>query len=247
MVMCEGDKKADDSGIPSEMRQLLNAFADAVERAKARKWGANWPGKSHQEALEKVRTTLKSQLTDRNTSNLPGALFLRGAIAIELVFDPLPPEEETLHLAVQHGLDDYETFTALRMLAALGYYQRSPALRHFQRGFLLGLIREPKNPPGPSRIRDLHRNMVIASQIEQLKKIGIRPTRNKATVAKKSGCDLVADALADLGYNLDSSAVERIWKLRDQRPQPHFLAELLSDALSNLLTHEEWSDEFVEN
>ncbi len=235
MANSEDSKQSDDGSISAEMRSALTLIEVALNRSIQRKWAERSPKISREEALAQVKQTLSEQLFNRDLLNSKEAIFLRGSIAIEEVFDPIPPSEETIEAAIEGALDDYETFLAIRTLVVLGYDHQSPALKRFKILFLAGMIQEPKGKPGPSIVRDIHRNMIIASQVQQLECLGIYPTRNSATETKHSGCDLVALALSELDEHIEYSKVERIWKKRGQRPNLSILYDLLSPALRNTL------------
>lgn len=242
MTNSRDSEKSNEGAIPLEVRSLLTAFEAAVNRFRERNWVLQTPNVTHEQALAQVKQTLEEQLLDREVLNSNKAMFLRGAIAIETVFDPIPPSEETIKAAMKHALDDYDTFLAIRNLAVLGYGSQSPALRRFQTQFMGNIIQEPKKTRGPSISRDLHRNMIFASQIEQLKNIGINPTRSSATKAEESGCDLIVRAMGELGEHISYPMVERIWKSREKRPKLSFLSELLSHELMTLLSPGSTSD-----
>jgi len=207
---------------------LLQQFKAACARADERNWANDATVVDQAAAIDKAKETLKSQLANRELFDEPRATIFRGMLAIEDVFDPLPPCEETLEIAVQDGLDDPATFLALQTLSSVGFADQSPALRKFRRDLLAGLIEAPPKKRGPSPYRNVHRDMIVATQVQQLAKAGISPTRNAANYSAVSGCDIVADALNELGESISYSAVERIWSNRQKRPEPRFFAELMT-------------------
>ncbi|WP_439524655.1 hypothetical protein [Marivita sp.] len=220
--------------LPEETKKFLSLFESAVHRANDREWNRKQNAFTFEEVLANVTDVLEKQLFDRRALNSPMALILKGSLALQELFEPLPPNEETIKAAIEYGLDDPVVFDALRTLAALGYASMSPTLKKFQTQFLAGMIEVPKSKRGPSAFRDIHRNTIIVGQIEQLKAIGIAPTRSSATNDVRSGCDIVALALEKNGQAMSYFAIEKIWKKREEVARPDFLAEILTKSLTSV-------------
>jgi hypothetical protein len=93
-------------------------------------------------------------------------------------------------------------------------------MRSFFASVLAGRIKEPLKQ-GPKEGATAYRNWLICSALEQLRIIGIPPTKNTEPsikrADKKSGCELVALVLKGHGFlRLSSHTVERIWKSREE-------------------------------
>lgn len=218
----------------------LELFADRLEMGIERKW-ADMIGPNETIAPEKARqlvaNVLRQQLLEIQLKSTDrGTKAYHGLLALEEVFPNIAPNEHEVDLAIARANHDYATFQALRILVVLGFPDRFVALRHWDTALKADLLTEPPIPKGPSVFRDAQRNMIIISQIEQLKQVRFRPTRSeKKDKALTSGCDIVSGAMTDVGRAMSYSAVESIWKNREKLPQPKTLGELLVQAATGTI------------
>jgi hypothetical protein len=220
----------------NELLKLQRLFADRLEMGIERDW-ADRIGPNETIAPEKARQlvadVLRQQLIDTQPKSTdPGMKASYGLLALEDVFPGIAPNEHEVDLAIARANDDYVAFQALRMLVVLGYSKSLGALQAWDRALKADLLTEPPAPKGPSVLRDVQRNMVIVSQIEQLERLRFKPTRGaKQNKALSSGCDIVSGAMEDIGRAISYSTVETIWKNRDKIPQPKTIGNMLIQTL----------------
>ena len=93
-------------------------------------------------------------------------------------------------------------------------------MRSFFASVLAGRIKKPSKQ-GPKEGATALRNWLICAALEQLRTMGIPPTKNTEPSTKKadkkSGCELVALVLKGKGFlRLSSHTVEQIWKSREE-------------------------------
>ena len=91
-------------------------------------------------------------------------------------------------------------------------------MRSFFASVLAGRIKKPSKQ-GPKEGATVFRNWMICAALEQLKTMGIPPTKSTEpstqNADKKSGCELVALVLKGKGFaRLGSHSIEQIWKSR---------------------------------
>jgi hypothetical protein len=60
--------------------------------------------------------------------------------------------------------------------------------------------------------KNFARDWFIGRTVEELRRFGFSPTRNRAERQRQSGCSIVAEVLADGGLHLSEQAVEKIWR-----------------------------------
>ncbi len=215
---------------------FLKLVADRGELGIERNWAQNIDPNgivTPEKAQRIVATILSKQLINTPLKSTDrGAKVLHGLLAIEEVFHTLQPSESEIDLVIAKSENDYTAFQSLRMLVTLGFPQHFVALRKWNTALKADLLTEPPAPKGTSVFRDAQRNMVIISQIQQLKLLKIDPYRTEMkNKAFNSGCDIVSRALADVGRARSYYAVESIWKNRNKFPTPQTLASMLVQAI----------------
>jgi len=222
--------------LDDERLKFLELSTNRLEKGIQRNW-ANSIDPNEAIAPEKaqqiVATILREQLIDmpRKSTEL-GMKAFHGMLMLQELFPTLEPSDSEIALAIARAKDDYSTFQALRMLVVLGFAEHFVALRGWNRDVMADLVTEPPAPKGPSVFRDTHRNMIVISQIQQLELLKFKPMRSdKKNDAPISGCDIVAGAMTDVGRAMSYSAVESIWKNRNQLSPPQILARMLKQAI----------------
>ena len=220
---------------------LLELIAQRIGAKDDRAWAERLDGAelTRQEAVGKVTEILREQLVRLSGgSKSLGMNGFLGLLWVEEAFPSLPslPTKDEVEIAIEQSNTDYKTFQALRILARLEYSEIYPALKTWEKDLISGLKIEPRMPKGPSTFRDAQRNMLLVSQVRQLRIAGFKPTRNEVTSSHTSGCDIVAEAMTEIGHTMTYAAVEAVWKKRDTIiPRPKLLVALLQKSVLGAL------------
>lgn len=227
-----------------ESVDFLTLFADRLEAHRRRQSSivtSDEPPK-REIAVQAVAAVFQEQLITPAKNGDAGTKIFHGLLALDQYFISTTPNEQEIAAVVEKSQHDYYAFRALGILARLDYSKFSERLRTWEKDVLAGFKTEPKMPRGPSPVRDIHRNMLIVSQLKRLAKAGIAPTRNEATQRADSGCDIVAGCLGSVGLALSYRAVEAVWKNRDKSSGMPLISDIFKDAVDGELTKMEPSE-----
>lgn len=226
--------------MPSEDdKWILNQIADAIVRKDQRNWAGN-PQETRMavdSAVAKVAEVLRDQWRSSPAPDDLGYEFYTGLLSVDFYFTDFPPREEELDMAIQQAENDYYAFLTLRFLISLGVPDSLPSLRLWGRKVAAGTVRQPQRPKGPTKFANIWRDHLLLGQINNLKAAGFLPTRNAATGAEESACDIVSKATHQIGEGrgMTYTAVEGIWRRQERLIRlitlPRCLAEFLASTL----------------
>ena len=157
-------------------------------------------------------------LTDWSGLHKGPGMFWRGEEHNEEHTDYVDEKGQTLIKRAMAG--DADADAALCRIGAQ-FVLHGEEMPHHLRVYIFTLLMKRYEAP-PSRRRGgdgyakLGRNRFIVEMVSQLQEVGYRPTRNRATYAKRSGCSIVAEAFSQVGIAIDEAAIEKVWGRRSQ-------------------------------
>jgi hypothetical protein len=150
-------------------------------------------------------------------------LWHRAGLPLGGDYDKDYDDERGLDLGLKADRGDSEA-DAYLCYSALDYILRGKPLPGYLRGHIYGLLLKRALSPGkrgrggnPDAL--FTRNMRIAALVRRLQTEGIPPTRHRAACnngAGRSGCSMVAEALAKVGIHIDETGIEKIWAARSR-------------------------------
>lgn len=227
--------------LSDEEKRMLNQFADALERKLQRDWARTSQGivMDFDAAVAKVAEVLRAQWRAAPAPNDPGYAVFAGSLAMGSYFSELPPPEEQVINAIQRSGEDHDAFLVLKCLLALGHGDSLPVLRLWGRKLAAGLVSEPPRRKGAAWTGNVWRDHLLVGQIQNLidSGAGFDGTRNDATHAEKSACDIVAKAthLLGDGRGMTYSAVKKVWDRRKRLAGPRLMAKILEAPLMGIV------------
>lgn len=204
------------------MINLDQLLLGALYRSSQREWtvGLDRGSVSFSEAVESVARVLAEHLTEPDAGDSRGQALVSGLFYCNEIFGTIAPARQQVEAAIQVAQDDYGSFCALNLLlqiSAPGTYQ---ILDDWKSSLFLGLVSVPPRPRGRSKFVLAQRDAIMVGQINQLDRLGFKPTRNNGSrrANDMSGCDVVSRATERVQGvpALSYDAVERVWKMRNK-------------------------------
>ena len=170
------------------------------------------------------------------TAGEPGQAVYLGLLCCSQIFGTISPTREQVSAAVLTSGHDYDAFCALRLLSQITPDGTYPDLDSWKTRLFLGIVATPERPKGRQKFDLRHRDILIASQVQQLEVVGFRPTRNSGAKRDRSGCDVVATATHRLdGHRaMTYVAVEGVWKRRGSVPLKGVANEFMQGYLDDI-------------
>ena len=217
-------------------KYFLETLAQSLEGKGDRYWAQKVKGEhlSASDAQQKVASILRDQIRPKPKSTDFGAKAQEGLLSLEVYFESIPPTESQIEAVIEKSKTDYRAFQAVRMFAAQKICPNSPSIKNWQSNLALGLLISSTVLISPSPIGNVHRDMLIVSQVEQLKALGWNPTQNETTTDKDSGCGIVANAMTELDHPMTYSGVEKVWTKRHNLLKANYLKSLFEYALADV-------------
>lgn len=144
---------------------------------------------------------------------------MRGVVAAKTyAHSELLWTEESIRRAIEDALTSEEAYLALKFMCLLlsSRFDELPELKAWHVRMLAGPESRPKRV-GPKPHLNDQRDLLITREVEQLRVVGFRPTRNAQPSATRvrprrlSGCEVVQMALSSLGLEMSYKAIEVVW------------------------------------
>jgi hypothetical protein len=195
---------------PDELAVLSHRYSN-------RHWATGHaPGSlTAEEAEKRVAAVLAEQIVPPDFFEGLGEKLFFGLFHCNEVFGTIWPTSEQIDDAIVTAEKDYGTFSALNLIGQMTNQGVHPNLDTWKFNLFNGLVVIPSRPKGLSKFSLRQRDMLIVGQIQELTKVGFKPTRSSTVDCDESGCGIVAKATHRVQTGMTYQAVERVWKRRD--------------------------------
>jgi hypothetical protein len=176
----------------------------------------NWLAR-HARVIRRRRSTAEHDRGTEARGTMTAAELLS---AVKGMFDPDSPLDESvipydeIERLCEYAYEDPLIFDQMKAVAGMLLVVEKPlpeALRDFASRVLLGQLERPAQK-GPYTEKSLLKEAIIGQAVQKLCDAGIPASRNDVSEHEDSACDIVAEALGQLGLTPSSySSVKKAW------------------------------------